>query len=89
MRATVDHDCQNAAIGHATAQLTALTGSQPRVIPQPGGAVRIETDVTDELRSCWEQLLAILDEGTTFGLTDTGTGQIAWLTFDSGETFRS
>ncbi|MFE9769421.1 hypothetical protein ACFYPC_33700 [Streptomyces sp. NPDC005808] len=89
MRAAVDHDRQQAAIDDATAQLAALAGTQPRVIHEPGGAIRIETDVTEELRSRWEQLLAVLDEGTAFGLTDTDTGQIAWLTFDSGETFRS
>ncbi|MFJ2008029.1 hypothetical protein [Streptomyces chartreusis] len=89
MRAAVDNDRQQAAIDYATAQLAALAGTQPRVIHEPGGVIRIETDVTEELLRHWEQLLTVLDQGTTFGLTDTNTGQIAWLTFEAGETFRS
>lgn len=86
MRAIVDHDHLKAAIDSAAAQLAALTGTEPRVLHAPG-TVRIETDVTENLLRHWDELLAILDLGTTFGLTDTSTGQIAWLSFTAGETF--
>ncbi|MDT0310461.1 hypothetical protein RM780_26445 [Streptomyces sp. DSM 44917] len=87
MRATVDHD-RRAAIVYATAQLAELAGVPPRVICECG-AVRIETEVTEHLRRRWAELLAVLDLGTAFGLTDTTTGQIAWLSFQAGESFRS
>ncbi|MDW8478377.1 hypothetical protein R3L02_42270 [Streptomyces scabiei] len=87
MRADVDHDRPKVAIDTITAQLAALTGTEPRVIHE-AGAVRVETDVTETARLHWEQLLAVLDLGTTFGLTDTDTGQVAWLRLDEGETFR-
>ncbi|MFE3946406.1 hypothetical protein ACFXPV_31815 [Streptomyces sp. NPDC059118] len=84
----VDKNHQRAAARHAAHQLLALTGSQPRVIAEPG-AIRIETDVTEHLLHHWEQLLAVLELGTAFGLTDTATGQVAWLSFDTGETSSS
>ncbi|MBA9057008.1 hypothetical protein [Streptomyces murinus] len=83
MRATVDHPCPKAAIDDAIARLTALTGTQPRLVREPG-AVRIETDVTENLLERWDQLLSVLELGTAFGLTDTATGQIAWLSFTAG-----
>lgn len=86
MRAAVDHESPKAAIDNITAQLIALTGVQPRVTHEPG-AVRIETDVTENALRHWEQLLAVLDLGTAFGLSDTDTGQIAWLSLETGETF--
>ncbi|MFF5130982.1 hypothetical protein ACFY41_29175 [Streptomyces syringium] len=79
------YDHRIAVIHSATAQLTALTGTPPRQIDEPGGGVRIETDVTDALIGQWPRLLAVLDLGATYGLTDTPTGQIAWLRFDLGE----
>ncbi|MEU0374266.1 hypothetical protein ABZ070_29220 [Streptomyces sp. NPDC006283] len=75
------YDRQNAAIAYAITQLTALAGALPRVVEE-SEAVRIEIDVTDRLPRHWQQLLAILDLGTTFGLTDTDSGQIAWLRFE-------
>ncbi|TLQ38949.1 hypothetical protein [Streptomyces marianii] len=81
------YDRQRAAIGYATSQLTALSGTRPRVVEE-SGAVRIETDVTARLLRHWQQLLAVLDLGTTFGLTDTHTGQVAWLRFEFGESSR-
>jgi hypothetical protein len=86
MRAAVDSD-RPTAIDTITAQLAALTGTQPRVIHE-SGAVRIEADVTADALRHWEQLLAVLDLGTAFGLSDTETGQIAWLSLEPGETFR-
>ncbi|MGW0874201.1 hypothetical protein ACWD3Z_27435 [Streptomyces sp. NPDC002740] len=87
MRAAVDPD-RPTAIDTITAQLASLTGTQPRVTHEVG-AVRIETDVTADALRRWEELLAVLDLGTTFGLSDTDTGQIAWLSLETGETFRS
>lgn len=88
MRAAVDHDHPKSAIDSAVAQLAALAGTEPRVLHEPG-AVRIETDITESLLLRWDELLAVLDLGTTFGLTSTSTGQIAWLSFTAGEIFRS
>ncbi|MGW5098229.1 hypothetical protein ACWEQ1_34310 [Streptomyces nodosus] len=59
-------------------QLTELTGTAPRVIAEPG-AVRIETDVTDAALSRWTRLLAVLELGTEYGVSNTPDGQIAWL----------
>ncbi|MEU0743023.1 hypothetical protein [Streptomyces sp. NPDC006134] len=81
----MDNNRQQAAVRHATAQLAALTGTQPRVMEETG-TIRIETDVTEDLVRHWDQLLAVLEQGTTFGLTDSDTGQIAWLRFETGET---
>lgn len=88
MWVSVGYDRQRAAIRYATTQLTALTGAEPRVIEETG-AVRIETDVNETLICHWQQLIAVLDLGTTFGLTDTETGQIAWLRFESGDGART
>ncbi|MGW1321536.1 hypothetical protein ACWD64_03315 [Streptomyces antibioticus] len=85
MRAAVDRHPHQAAITYATEQITALTGIPPRITHEPDG-IRIETDVTDHLLHHWEQLLAVLELGTSFGLTDTGVGgQVAWMRFDTGE----
>jgi hypothetical protein len=81
MWVSVGYDRQNTAITYAITQLTALTGVPPRVLDE-AGAVRIETDVTEDLLHHWQQLLAVLELGTAFGLTDTDTGQIAWLRFE-------
>ncbi|MEU6175824.1 hypothetical protein ABZ832_28440 [Streptantibioticus parmotrematis] len=83
----MDHDRPKNAIDHAAAQLAVLSGTEPRVIHEPG-AVRIEADINEDLLQRWDQLLAVLELGTAFGLTDTGTGQIAWLSFEAGETVR-
>ncbi len=69
------------AIHSATAQLASLTGSLPRVAEE-GAAVRIEVAVTPALRQQWKELLRILDLGNAYGLTDSESGQIAWLRFD-------
>ncbi|WKK27001.1 hypothetical protein QZH56_16250 [Streptomyces olivoreticuli] len=81
------YDGQVAAIHSAIAQLTALTGARPRVTEEPH-AVLIEIDVTEPAARHWSSFVAILDLGTTFGLTDTQTGQVAWLRFESGEDAR-
>lgn len=88
MRADVDQDRPKATIDTITTQLATLTGTQPRVIYRTG-AVHIETDVTQDALHHWEQMLAVLDLGTTFGISHTDTGQIAWLSLATGETFRS
>lgn len=78
------HDRQTATIRSVTAQIATLTGVPPRVIEEPG-AIRIETDVTEGALRHWPRLLAVLDLGTSFGLTDTATGQIAWLRFERAD----
>ncbi|MER7793574.1 hypothetical protein [Streptomyces sp. NPDC097640] len=81
------YDGQIAAIHFAVVQLTALTGTRPRVTEEPG-AVLVETDVTEQVTRHWSSFVAILDLGTTFGLTDTDSGQIAWLRFELREGAR-
>jgi hypothetical protein len=83
----VAYDHQIAVIHSATAQLTAL-GAQPRVIAEEDGAVRIEAEVTAVLIRHWPRLIEVLYLGADFGLTDTDTGQIAWLRIESGESAR-
>jgi hypothetical protein len=69
------------ALHAATAQLTALTGTEPRTVKDPGaGTVRI--DVTPELRGQWQRLLPIFDLCDRFGLKGTPAGQTLWLRFD-------
>ncbi|WP_405537507.1 hypothetical protein OG787_32285 [Streptomyces sp. NBC_00075] len=41
--------------------------------------MRIEFDVTDNDTRNWRPILDVLEQGTSFGLTDTAHGQIAWL----------
>ncbi|MGW1074950.1 hypothetical protein [Streptomyces sp. NPDC002537] len=79
----VGYEGQIAAIHSAIAELTALTGTPPRVTEEPG-AVRIETEVTERATRQWERFVAVLDLGTTFGLTETGAGRIAWMRFERG-----
>ncbi|GHF74096.1 hypothetical protein GCM10010218_64030 [Streptomyces mashuensis] len=81
------YDPQIARVQSAAAQLTALTGAEPRIVREPG-AVRIEADVTARLTRRWTRLVAVLELGTTYGLTDTETGQIAWLRFELGKGTR-
>ncbi|MEU6481042.1 hypothetical protein ABZ858_30025 [Streptomyces sp. NPDC047017] len=73
---------QRAAIDAAAArvaqQLAELTGVPPRVTAEPDG-VRIETDVTDAALDHWTRLLAVLELGTEYGVTNTPDGQTAWL----------
>ncbi|WP_330457680.1 hypothetical protein OIB37_12620 [Streptomyces sp. NBC_00820] len=88
MRAAVANDPQQAAIHHVSSELTTLAGVPARVVRELG-AVRIEVDITEALQRHWEQLLALLAQGFDFGLTDTDTGQVAWLRIEAGETFRS
>ncbi|QNT98368.1 hypothetical protein HEP81_08140 (plasmid) [Streptomyces griseofuscus] len=73
---------QGAAIRTAAAtvaqQLAELTGTEPRVIADLG-SVRIETDVTDAALCRWTHLLAVLELGSEYGVSNTPDGQIAWL----------
>ncbi|GGN43108.1 hypothetical protein GCM10012285_24120 [Streptomyces kronopolitis] len=83
------HDNQrSAAVNAATAQLTALTGNQPRVTEEHG-VVRIEVEVPEDLlANHWPRLHAVLDLGTTYGLRTTTSGNTAWLRFETGDTPR-
>ncbi|MFL4909402.1 hypothetical protein ACJ6WF_41020 [Streptomyces sp. MMS24-I2-30] len=79
----VAHDRhQEAAVRTAAAavaqQLTELTGAPPRITAEPG-AIRVEADVTDAALRHWTRLLAVLDLGTEYGVSNTPAGQIAWL----------
>lgn len=58
--------------------LAGAAGACPRVVTEPG-AVRAEIDVTPSVIERWGQVLAVLDRGDTYGLTDTEHGQVAWL----------
>jgi len=69
---------QISAVHALVEQLARLTGTHPRVSPEPSG-VRIEFDVTPEAARQWEQILSLLEQGAAFGMTDTDEGQIAWV----------
>jgi hypothetical protein len=69
-----------AAIDAATAELAELCGSKPHLVYGPK-SVRIEVEVTRAVATRWERLLAVLESGTTFGLTDTAAGRTAWVVF--------
>ncbi|GAA2687126.1 hypothetical protein GCM10009864_71070 [Streptomyces lunalinharesii] len=72
------YDPQIALIHSLSAQLGAMAGVEPRVIYDDGIA-HIEVEVTDDLLRRWERAIPVLSRGDAFGLTDTETGQIAWL----------
>ncbi|MEW1678105.1 hypothetical protein [Streptomyces noursei] len=72
------YDPQIALIHSLSAQLGAMAGVEPRVIYDDGIA-HIEVDVTADLLRHWERAIPVLSRGNEFGLTDTDTGQIAWL----------
>nr|WP_134011476.1 hypothetical protein [Streptomyces sp. 846.5] len=74
-------DTHRTAAAHAAAaQLTALTGTDPRTIHDPDW-IRVEIDVTAALRDQWTQLLPVFDMCDRFGLKDAATGQTLWLHF--------
>ncbi|MFF7234475.1 hypothetical protein [Streptomyces sioyaensis] len=82
------YDPQIAVIHSARAQLTALAGLPSRVIDE-GDAVRIETDVTDALIRHWQDAIPVFYLGAEFGLTNTATGQTAWLRIELGKGTRT
>jgi len=83
----VGQDRQNSAVHSVVGQLVGLTGTQPRVSPESTG-VRIEFDVTPKATQNWPRVLALLEQGTVFGLTDTEHGQVAWLRMPAEDTIR-
>ncbi|ANW22635.1 hypothetical protein [Streptomyces clavuligerus] len=78
------YDRRTTEIHAAIAQLTALTGHEPR-ITDDGGTVRIEADLTTALVPRWLHLLAVLDLGAAYGLRSSEDRQTAWLRFDLPE----
>ncbi|MCT9081307.1 hypothetical protein [Streptomyces fulvoviolaceus] len=77
------NDRQNTGDSHARVDsvvdaLADAAGARPRVVAEPG-FVRAEIDVTPSVIERWGQVLAALDRGDTYGLTDTGHGQVAWV----------
>ncbi|GAA2409628.1 hypothetical protein GCM10010433_05480 [Streptomyces pulveraceus] len=69
----------------AYAALSELAGHPPRLRSEADGAIRLELAVTPTLNSRWDDLLAVLDLGSTYGLADTASGQVAWARFDVPE----
>ncbi|MFG2525769.1 hypothetical protein [Streptomyces sp. NPDC048527] len=67
------------SIDAAAAHLEELTGTTPTRRRVAEG-IRLELPFTDSVRDHWEQVLKIMDRGIEFGLTDTPTGAIAWMT---------
>lgn len=70
----------------AYAALNDLAGRPPRLRSETGGAIRLELNVTPALTGRWDELLAVLDQGSAYGLTDTDEGQVAWTRFDTPGT---
>ncbi|MFI1972853.1 hypothetical protein BLA24_30895 [Streptomyces cinnamoneus] len=77
---------RNAAVRTAAvalaARLAELTGIAPRITDEPH-AVRIEADVTDAALRRWTELLAVLERGTDYGVTNAPSGQVAWMRIES------
>lgn len=79
----VANDRQNTGDSHARVKslvdaLADVADAPPRVVTGPG-FVRAEIDVTPSVTERWRQVLAVLDRGDTYGLTDTERGQVAWV----------
>ncbi|MDI3389609.1 hypothetical protein QIS99_25975 [Streptomyces sp. B-S-A8] len=70
----------------AYAALNDLAGHPPRLHSEADGAIRLELPVTPALAARWDDLLAVLDLGSSYGLTDTAVGQVAWTRFDAPGT---
>lgn len=75
------HNHHSDAIRATANQLTQLTGTPPR-ISEESGLVRLEFDVTPTASAHWARLVTVMHTGTSYGLTDTHDGQIAWLTMN-------
>ncbi|NEC88070.1 hypothetical protein [Streptomyces sp. SID12501] len=69
---------QNSAVDVLVERIVGLTRSQPRVSRDSSG-IRIEFDVTPDATRQWQQVLALLEQGTAFGMTDTEEAQVAWV----------
>ncbi|MEU3713644.1 hypothetical protein [Streptomyces catenulae] len=70
----------------AYAALSDLAGHPPSLRSEDDGAIRLELPVTPALITRWDELVAALDLGSTYGLADTKDGQVAWTRFDAPGT---
>ncbi|WP_405937491.1 hypothetical protein OG338_12985 [Streptomyces sp. NBC_00726] len=63
-----------------------LARSTPRMQSEADGTIRLEVNVASVPADLWDDLLAVLDLGSTYGLASTPDGQTAWTHFDAPAT---
>lgn len=65
----------------AYSALRDLAGAAPAMRGEPDGGIRLEVNVTERATAHWDELLAVLDLGRNYGLSDSNNGQSAWVSF--------
>ncbi|MEU6213107.1 hypothetical protein ABZ891_24825 [Streptomyces sp. NPDC047023] len=87
-RRAMDHEPLTPAAEAAIAALTELTGTTPAT-EMTAGALTIRADTAHMPAQCWPRLVAVLETGTSYGMTTTAAGtRTVWLRIAPGETPR-
>ncbi|MBT2404590.1 MULTISPECIES: hypothetical protein [unclassified Streptomyces] len=72
----------------AIAALTELTGQPPETAEQDG-LLTLQADPSRVPAEHWHRLVAVLETGTSYGMTTTAAGaSVVWLRIELGETTR-
>ncbi|MET9603159.1 hypothetical protein [Streptomyces sp. NPDC006459] len=84
----MDNELSTTTATAAIAALTDLTGTAPTA-EVTDGALTIRDDPTAIPSQHWRRLVAVLETGTSYGMTTTAAGEsTVWLRIEPGETPR-